>query len=651
MAMTGGTAKLVKSYTPSGWPGPINLYVYYKLGQANTANNTTTITLGMYLTTPTGWYIGPWSEYSGSYVGAEGTHKTFDGAIGEGTQGTVWLTENQQVTVTHNADGSKTAAIQWKWGVSSDSDYGYGSNSGSFQVALSTIPRASLILAAGNVTLGESCSVRWKPNAASFRYKLKFALGSWSYTTGVLHPNQTADYTYTGYVIPLDAAKQIPNSKSGTMTVTLYTYSDSGGSTQVGSADSESFTVSVPVTDATKPGLTMTLAPESSLDATYFAGLYVQGKCKVKGTLSGSGKYGATIASYSLQVGGVSYGSGEGYTSGYLTGYGAVKVTGVVTDSRGISNTVEQEITVLPYASPQVVAASGESEVTARRCNSAGTAADNGTYLQILAKRVYSPVVSGGTAKNACQIRYRYKAATAASYGSWVTILSGGTTGTDEIKTGALLSGALAVTQSYEVQVQATDRIEEGPITTITVPTESVYSHEDGANGAFGFGEYADEVNAFTIGTSKKLRIKGGLALSNTAAMAIWNAIKVTALKAVYPVGHVYISTVSTSPATLFGFGTWEQIQNRFLLAAGSSYAAGSTGGEATATLTEDQIPSHSHTVSTAAGGLANDGGVIQRGWGGSTSYVNFGTSATGGGGAHNNMPPYLAVYVWKRTA
>ncbi len=115
-----------------------------------------------------------------------------------------------------------------------------------------------------------------------------------------------------------------------------------------------------------------------------------------------------------------------------------------------------------------------------------------------------------------------------------------------------------------------------------------------------------------------------------------------------HPVGSIYLSVSATSPATLFG-GTWERIQNRFLLAAGSSYAAGATGGEATHKLTVSEMPSHNHGIGTVES-------VIERG----SSYSRISSTGsqvsdvigyTGGSTAHNNMPPYLAVYVWKRTA
>lgn len=185
--------------------------------------------------------------------------------------------------------------------------------------------------------------------------------------------------------------------------------------------------------------------------------------------------------------------------------------------------------------------------------------------------------------------------------------------------------------------------------------------------------------------------------------LSIANVLSVT-----YPVGSIYLSINNTNPGTLFG-GTWEQIQNRFLLAAGSSYTAGATGGEATHTLTSNEMPSHNHSYdksSTSTGGtsltvaqlpshnhqiwscnnwsgnvlgadnsdkVAGVGFVENRGYnetwyntrrGGQQIINNTGSGeshshsislsstnsgSTGGGQAHNNMPPYLVVYMWKR--
>lgn len=119
-------------------------------------------------------------------------------------------------------------------------------------------------------------------------------------------------------------------------------------------------------------------------------------------------------------------------------------------------------------------------------------------------------------------------------------------------------------------------------------------------------------------------------------------------LTTVYPVGAIYISTASTSPASLFG-GTWEQMKDRFLLGAGSAYAAGSTGGAATVTLTTSQIPAHTHAVHSRS--VYSGGGNYIGFCNESNSTNSYVTGSRGGGEAHNNMPPYVAVYMWKRVS
>lgn len=123
-----------------------------------------------------------------------------------------------------------------------------------------------------------------------------------------------------------------------------------------------------------------------------------------------------------------------------------------------------------------------------------------------------------------------------------------------------------------------------------------------------------------------------------------------------YPIGSIYMSTDTTNPQSRFTGTYWLPIYNRFLLGAGDTYKAGTMGGEATHTLTRYEIPSHYHDEY-----LGNDGGSDSApsgysGWP-NIAYVSHKTwwatgsktSAAGGDGAHNNMPPYLAVYMWRR--
>ena len=117
-----------------------------------------------------------------------------------------------------------------------------------------------------------------------------------------------------------------------------------------------------------------------------------------------------------------------------------------------------------------------------------------------------------------------------------------------------------------------------------------------------------------------------------------------------YPVGSIYMSAVEINPSTFFG-GTWEQIKDRFLLCAGNTYKAGNTGGAATHTLNINEMPSHNHR-NTYARWMSYGLGAGSIYWGFSADYSD-GTQMLkneGGNQAHNNMPPYLVVFVWKRT-
>lgn len=142
------------------------------------------------------------------------------------------------------------------------------------------------------------------------------------------------------------------------------------------------------------------------------------------------------------------------------------------------------------------------------------------------------------------------------------------------------------------------------------------------------------------------------------AAVAQLNASKLAkseVLNTVYPIGSLYMSVNDADPGTLFG-GTWERLEDRFLLAAGDAYAAGTTGGEAAHTLTVEEMPSHYHQyMRQKALNVETDMPDAGTVYASSTTVKEFkrtvNTYNTGGGAAHNNMPPYLAVWVWKRTA
>lgn len=123
-----------------------------------------------------------------------------------------------------------------------------------------------------------------------------------------------------------------------------------------------------------------------------------------------------------------------------------------------------------------------------------------------------------------------------------------------------------------------------------------------------------------------------------------------------YPIGSIYMSTDTTNPQSRFIGTYWLPIYNRFLLGAGDTYKAGTMGGEATHTLTRSEIPSHYHDEYVGNDGGSDSAPSGYSGWPNIAYTSNktwwatgSKTSAAGGDGAHNNMPPYLAVYMWRR--
>lgn len=163
-----------------------------------------------------------------------------------------------------------------------------------------------------------------------------------------------------------------------------------------------------------------------------------------------------------------------------------------------------------------------------------------------------------------------------------------------------------------------------------------------------------DTIYSLPVASSTELggiKIGSGLSISDDGVLSTSEGSsgggsfdEATIFLIAHPIGSYYWSDNSASPADLYG-GTWERIKDRFLWAAGDNDVIGNTGGEKTHKLTISEIPSHNHGVSIVS---ANNV------WG--PNYSNGishkeSTKNVGGGQAHNNMPPYLVTYCWKRTA
>lgn len=211
---------------------------------------------------------------------------------------------------------------------------------------------------------------------------------------------------------------------------------------------------------------------------------------------------------------------------------------------------------------------------------------------------------------------------------------------TDKAKLNGIAEGANRTTVDTALSTTSTNPVQNKVVkTALDGKASSSHTHDEYLSHPIQLQENTD------YGTT--------LPSNPTNGRLFFQETSVTSLiDLVYPVGAVYISMNQTSPQTLFG-GTWKQIQGRFLIGAGTAYPAGSTGGEATHTLTASEIPDHTHTFKYTGQSVTTGVNSIRLYQAASNQYNAYsgGQSSNCGGQAHNNLPPYMAVYMWTRTA
>lgn len=415
------------------------------------------------------------------------------------------------ITVPHRSDGTGTVSVRtWM-----DTGISAGLIQKSKTLNLTQISRASTITSAPSMTLGEACSVTWTPYSANLTYKLSFAMVGWSHTTGVILPNTTLPYTYTKYTLPLEEiAPKLPNNATGSMTVTLYTYSDSDGTVQVGYPSSFGASITVPENDETKPSIEMTLTPDTPYEK--FSSLYLQGISKVKATFEGEGKYGASIVAYSLQAEDGRYTEAVAentYISNVLSQSGESTIVGFVSDSRWFGNETIQKINVIAYDTPYISPSSNSNKVICERCDKDGKQDDSGTYLHVKGKINYTKIDTDGIV-NTCRVKCRAKpegANWSHNPGEGVDVPIN--TSTDEFD--AILPNIVTdATRTYTIELIIIDDtfVPKGMVFNI-LTAEVEFHLRNGGRGA-AFGKYAVEEDLFECAWDAKFH--EGMSIHNT---------------------------------------------------------------------------------------------------------------------------------------
>ncbi len=493
------------------------------------------------------------------------------------------------------------------------------SRSATYSYSMDVDPAASTI-AASNGTLGTALGIGLGIYNADFTHTITYSCGTVKGT--IIGGTKLASVTWgTGQGNTVALAAQNTKGQSVQVTFTVATYS---GSTLVGT-NSTTVTMAIPYVAATKPSVAISTADAAGYLATYEG--YVQGYSKLRITATPTMAYGSPIATYFIRADGKTYNTTPAITEA-IQGKGTLKVTAVVKDSRGYSSdTASVDIKVLEYAKPAV-------NLSAYRCTSSGVIDPEGAYMKIMV----TASISSLNNKNSATYRVVY---------------SGGTlTGSGTSFTSNVLPCDVSTTHNIEVTV--TDKLSSTKVSTvIPIAFTLLDFYNTGKGIAFGKVGTRDGFDC-----AMPAYFTGSLSVSATARQNL--------LDLIYPVGSIYMSMNNVSPQTFFG-GKWEAMHNRFLIGAGGTYMAGAMDGYATHTLTVDELPAHRHDRITYAG---NGGWFIGDNTGlGSTqtgdnvkSYNSSGITSTttsaslwatnmiGGGVAHNNMPPYIAVYMWKRT-
>lgn len=583
----------------------------------------------------------------------------YSGTISSGTK-----------VITHDSSGNASFSVSVQAAV-----YGTSLNcTGSGSFTLDNIPRKST-LTVENGTLGTAQTLTVTKASSGFTHTITATCGSASTTVCT-----TSDSTSISFTPPLAWASQ---NTEGTTVSVVYKITTYNGSTSIGS---NGYTKSYTIPSSVKPSCTIDVIDPTGYADTY--GGYIKGLSKFEVVVTPTISYGSTIASYSTTANGSTY-SSSSFTTDILKSSGTLTISATVKDKRGRSGTASISNTVLDYAFPSV------NLLTVRRCDSDGTANDQGEYCKI----VFSAAITSLNSKNTAEYSLKYKKSSSSTYtsvtldtydgeysvseGSYIFAADGGssydiqlsaidafgaTTRSTSMSTTTTLINWLASGLGMAIgKVAELSEYLEIAFQTLfhknVVLKNSVVLYSQNANGDnrnmvtmnsknnayFGYGGYsASEGTTFFCGNNVRISYKDTFRINDK-----------TFLDTVYPVNSIYISYSHTSPASLFG-GTWTRISDSFLYACASNATIGETGGSSTHTLTASEMPAHAHKMvvynSNSTDTWTPDYGSYLVTASNVTSSKNtygaqLAMNYAGTGAAHNNMPPYTNVSIWRRTA
>lgn len=536
-------------------------------------------------------------------IGAKSNNCSVDGVVHAYTSpainqkgGTVALGTTVH-RVYHNANGTKSCTLADTFNINATIDGVRVSKiTASATISLDSIPRYATIVSAEDFADTASPSLKYaNPAGYTCSASLEFA-GKKIARNGAI---SSVEGTYTFSLTDSERSMLLSASpNSDTMAVTYVLTTSIGGTAYTSKAVR---TLTITDCDPVPGAVSYKDTNAKTVAVTGDSKKVVQGQSTMEVTFGAAKAVkGASITGYTISFAGKSQNvtSAGTVNLGTVSAFASQALTVTATDSRGHSASASVTVTVEDYAAPAAM-------IDLRRLDNF----EAETHLTASARYSY---LSG---KNSVTITAKCKKTSDASYGSPITLASG-------------VQSTLTCDRdsAYDFIVVVADELQSTTYELALgrgIPAFFI----DTQKSSVGVNCLPTQENAFQLGDSAWLTAQGA-----------------------YPVGSVYINVGEVNPATLFG-GTWERLGGRFLLGADSTYAAGSTGGEAAHTLTVDEMPKHNHKIGNLnATGKATPFMTVQaqdkRGFDG-----NVQTMYAGGSKAHNNMPPYLAVYMWKRTA
>lgn len=421
------------------------------------------------------------------------------------------------------------------------------------------------------------------------------------------HNNTAASPNFS---IPLEWCGLAPNDTQFQITVQLY--AEKTGPSWGGV---EYQTINVLVPDSAKPTIGTFSATRVANGVNAAITNYVQNYSKVSLAIGDvNGALDSSVVSYEISGGGL-IATSSSATLGPISQSGSITFTAKVVDSRGRVGTKTVAINVEPYSAVSV------NNLQAYRSDANKNPADEGAFATLIGKLVFSSI--GG--QNAGTIKGRvYEKGTAVS--GWTTMSN---------NTLVLFGGSLSVEKAYTAEISINDLI-TSYVYSIDIPTATVIMGISPNGDGVSFGGYPE---------AGKLKSAWPIVAPNF-----------------YPVGAIYMSYASTSPATFFG-GTWSALPTGKVLRTGTGGATGGSDTHAHTTpsvaLTVEQLASHTHKTkfSTSYTFTNVSGGAVALGYG--STEASETTVATGSGATHghgntgsaSNVPAYYEIYAWRRTA